>query len=98
MTADRVTELEFAAGVTLRLDDDVLARIADLVAERVTPASPAWMNAEQAADRIAAPVSRVYALAACKPPRIPVHRDGSRLLFRPEELDRWVREGGAKRP
>ena len=30
--------------------------------------------------------------------RLPVHRDGTRLLFDRDELASWVRSGGAKRP
>lgn len=82
-------------GAVLRLDDAALDRLADLVAERVAPAT-GWLSAEGAAEHLACPVSRVYALVSAK--RIPHHRDGTRLLFRPAELDEWVESGGAKRP
>jgi hypothetical protein len=42
------------------------------------------------------PSSRVYALVSAG--RIPVERDGSSLIARRSVLDRWVREGGGKRP
>ena len=88
--------------VTIELDDATLDALADALAprlaDRLAPAGPRWLSAEQAADYIAAPVSRIYSLAACKPPRIPFERDGSRLLFDREKLDRWIRAGGGKRP
>ena len=55
-----------------------------------------WLDVAGAAEHLACPTSRIYALASAK--RIPVERDGSRLLFRRDELDRWVEAGGAKRP
>ena len=88
--------------LTVELDDatlDALAHaLAPRLADRLAPAGPRWLSAEQAAEYIAAPVSRIYSLAACKPPRIPFERDGSRLLFDREKLDRWVCAGGGKRP
>ena len=49
-----------------------------------------------AAAFLSCPPSRVYALVSAR--RLPVHRDGSRLLFDPAELREYVRRGGAKRP
>lgn len=58
-----------------------------------------WLRgAERIAAYIDAPTSRVYALANCNPPRIPVERDGSALVAHTAELDSWVRAGGGKRP
>ena len=58
-----------------------------------------WLRgADRIAAYIDAPASRVYALANCKPARIPVQRDGSALIARRSELDAWVRSGGGKRP
>jgi len=71
-------------------------RAATIVAERLEPAAEPWIGVEQAAEHLAAPVSRVYALASAG--RVPLERDGSRLLFKRSQLDEWVRAGGAKRP
>lgn len=54
------------------------------------------MNVEQAAAFLACERHRVYALVSAR--RIPVHRDGSRLLFDHAELREYVAAGGAKRP
>jgi excisionase family DNA binding protein len=51
---------------------------------------------ERIASYIDSPRSRVYALASAR--RIPVHRDGSALIARRSELDRWLRAGGGRRP
>jgi excisionase family DNA binding protein len=72
----------------------VARRAAELAADLLAPQP--WLDVRGAAEHLACPQSRVNALASAG--RIPVHRDGSRLLFRREELDEWVRAGGAKRP
>lgn len=84
------------AGATLHLDEAALDQLAGLVAGRIEAGAPAWLSADGAAEHLACPVSRIYALVSAK--RIPHHRDGTRLLFRPAELDLWVLEGGGKRP
>jgi hypothetical protein len=80
------------------LDDDAL----DVLAERLAPrlgndASDGWLRgAKKIAAYIDSPESRVNALSSAK--RIPVERDGSALIARKSELDRWLRAGGGKRP
>jgi hypothetical protein len=56
----------------------VAQRAAEILAER-EPAPEPWVSVKQAAEHLACPAGRVYALAGTTPPRIPVHRDGSRL-------------------
>jgi excisionase family DNA binding protein len=88
--------------VPLELDDAVLDALAERIAPRVAArlghqeASARWLDVADAADLLRCPRSRVYALVSAR--RVPVHRDGSRLLFDRAELDQWVRAGGAKRP
>jgi hypothetical protein len=77
--------------------EQVAQRAAKILAEREPDPEP-WIDVKQAAGHIACPTGRIYALAGTTPPRIPVHRDGSRLLFRRSELDEFVAAGGAKRP
>jgi hypothetical protein len=90
--------------LTISLPDDlfeaIAERAAELVAERrCATTDDGWLRrADRIAAWIGAPVSRVYALAACKPPRIPVHRDGSTLVAKRSDLDAWMRNGGGKRP
>jgi excisionase family DNA binding protein len=85
------------------LDDAAL----DLLAERLTPRlaerlgqngapQSGWLDVAGAAEYIRCPKSRIYALVSAN--RISFHKDGSRTLFRREELDEYVRSGGAKRP
>jgi hypothetical protein len=75
----------------------VAARVAELLADR--PDGDGWLRgADAIAAYVGAPRSRVYALATCRPPRIPVHRDGSALVAKRSELDAWVRAGGGLRP
>lgn len=78
------------------LIDLIAERAAELLAGR-EGSDDSWLRG---ADRIAAyidcPRSRVYALVSAR--RIPVHHDGSALIARRSELDRWIREGGGRRP
>jgi len=79
------------------LVDAVAERVAELLEERRPSETEPYLDVAGAAGFLACPTSRVYALASAR--RIPCHRDGSRLLFRREELRRWVEEqGGGKRP
>jgi len=86
--------------LTVELPPALLDAVAERVLERLEGSRPAgaepFVDVAGAATFLACPKSRLYALASAG--RIPVHRDGSRLLFRPEELRRWVEQGGAKRP
>lgn len=91
-----------ADALLAELDDETLSTLADrlapLLAMRITPVrqSASWIDVQQAAAHLACPRSRIYALVSTR--RIPHHKDGSRLLFRHEELDAWVRAGGGRRP
>jgi excisionase family DNA binding protein len=97
---------ELAVALLDALDEPALDRLAEVLAPRLTALvaqrssvsgrQAAWLDVDGAAQRLACPKSRIYALVSAK--RIPRYKDGSRLLFRPEELDAWVRAGGAKRP
>jgi hypothetical protein len=83
------------------LVDEIAERAADLVAERLGArnGSDGWLRgAEAIATYIGSPPSRVYALAACKPPRIPIQHDGSSLVAKRADLDTWITSGGGKRP
>jgi excisionase family DNA binding protein len=71
------------------------ARVAGLLAERDQP-DHGFLDAQGAADYLACPLSRIYSLTSTG--RLPVHRDGSRLLFDRAELRAYVEAGGAKRP
>jgi excisionase family DNA binding protein len=91
-----------AAALLSELDDAALAtlaeRLAPIVAARIGNDSEqaAWLGVEDAARHLHCPRSRIYALVSAR--RIPFYKDCSRLLFRAEELDDWVRAGGARRP
>lgn len=92
--------VRFDGGVTLELDDDALDAVAEHVAavlvEREAGQPEPWIGVGEAAEHLACTPSRIYALVSAG--RIPHERDGSRLLFRCSELDRFVEKGGAKRP
>jgi excisionase family DNA binding protein len=88
-------------GFSLNLPPEVVEaiaeRAAELVAECQTSAeADGFLDVEGAAAFLACSRSRIYTLVSAR--RIPVHRDGSRLLFDRSELRDFVRHGGARRP
>jgi hypothetical protein len=91
-----------AAALLAELGDEDLDRLAELLAPRLitkltAPVADRWLRgADQIAQHIDCPRSRVYALASAG--RIPVQRDGSALIARTAELDAWLSNGGGKRP
>ncbi len=81
------------------LDDQALALLAaKLQPYLATPsAESGFIGVQAASEYLSCPTSRIYALVSVA--RISHHRDGTRLLFVPRELDAWVRDdGGARRP
>ena len=80
------------------LVERIAHRAAELIAQQgAVPSADGWLRgADKIAAYIDAPRSRVYALASAR--RIPVHHDGSALIARRSELDRWLLSGGGRRP
>ncbi len=75
-------------GVPDELVERIAHRAAELVAEhQVANASP-WLDTKGAAEYMACPVSRVHDLVQLR--KLEPHRDGRRLLFRPDELDVYL--------
>jgi excisionase family DNA binding protein len=96
----RIFELPHDSGLSLsvpvELVEVVARRAAELLGAHLAAAAEPYMAVDQAADYLACPRSRIYALVSAR--RIPHRRDGSRLLFRASELDAWLDAGGAVRP
>lgn len=55
-----------------------------------------WLNAKQAAEYLCCPLSRIRKLTSAGD--LPVHHDGSRVLYRRDELDAYIYAGGAISP
>jgi hypothetical protein len=88
-------------GVPEALFEALAERAADLAVERgeARNGGDGWLRGAKAiADYIDSPASRIYALTATKPPRIPIEHDGSALVAKRSDLDAWIRGGGGKRP
>ncbi len=89
------------AALRVEVDEELIEQIArraaELIGERSESASTdGWLRgADRIAAYIDAPRSRVYALVSAR--RIPVHHDGSALIARRSELDRWLVQGGGLR-
>jgi excisionase family DNA binding protein len=56
------------------------------------PFSP-WLNADEAAAYLRCPTSRIRKLTCTR--ELPCHRDGRRVLYHRDELDAYIRAGGA---
>jgi excisionase family DNA binding protein len=88
--------------ISVNVGDELVERIARRAAELISeqasvPAEDGWLRgAERIAAYLDCPRSRVYALASAR--RIPIHRDGSALIARRSELDKWLLGGGGLRP
>jgi excisionase family DNA binding protein len=79
-----------------QIADAVAARVAAILAERTTAAANTatpWLNVEEAAARIKAPVSRIYDLVAREHGGLEPTRDGRRLLFHTDDVDAYMRGG-----
>lgn len=90
-----------AVTVGLDLPPEFVRAVAEEVAailrdEAPTTADDGYLDVAGAAAFLACGTSRIYSLVSAG--RIPVHRDGSRLLFDRGELRAYVAAGGARRP
>ena len=87
----------FALALPAELVEQIAARAAKLVIDQLDQTGAhGFLDVSGAAAFLSCPESRIYALVSAR--RLPVHRDGSRLVFDPAELRDYVRNGGAKRP
>jgi excisionase family DNA binding protein len=88
-----------SSGLLVELPEELFEELVRRVAERLLAeigvCSP-WLDAAGAAGYLACPVSRIRKLTMTG--ELPCHRDGSRVLYRREELDTFVRSGGAISP
>ena len=73
--------------VTVVLDADALAAIADAIRDAVRPDAPRWLYGDKAAaDYLGWPLGRVQKLSAAG--RLPCHRIGQRKTYNPADLKR----------
>lgn len=87
--------------LAIEFPDELVVQVAERVAVILSDRQPAdtgdgYLDVAGAAEFLACPTSRIYSLVSAN--RLPVHRDGSRLLFDRAELRDYVNQGGAKRP
>jgi hypothetical protein len=91
---------DLGAALLESLSDDDLRDLAEKLRPHLAPPADenGWLRgARRIGDYMGAPRSRVYSLVSAG--RIPcVERDGASLIARREDLDHWLRNGGAKRP
>lgn len=85
------------ASVGIEFSDDFVGALADalapLIAQRLQPQQAQWLTAREAAAHLNAPLSRVRKLTSTG--ALPVHREGGRVLYLRDELDAFIRDGGA---
>jgi excisionase family DNA binding protein len=78
-------------GVPSNLIEAIAERTADLLAQRVPDQPEPYLNVEQAAEYLAATTDRIYDL---RRQGLPAFKDGTRLLFRRDDLDDWLTRTG----
>jgi excisionase family DNA binding protein len=78
------------------LPDTALDALEERLNARRTLGTSPWLNAEEAAAYVRCPVSRIRKLTSTR--ELPAHRDGRRVLYRSDELDGFIRRGGARSP
>ena len=78
----------FSLGVPGELIEAVAQLTADLLEERLPHRPEPYLNVEQAAEYLAASTDRIYDL--CRDGRLTPYKDGSRSLFKREDLDAWL--------
>jgi excisionase family DNA binding protein len=76
---------------TVELAEQIAARLAPML----SGASP-WLTAAEAAVYLRCPLSRVRKLTMTR--ELPCCRDGRRVLYYRDELDKFIRSGGASCP
>jgi len=76
--------------------DMIVERVADRVAQRVRPQAEPWVGVEEVARHLGCKRQRIYDLVCRRQATgIPHRKEGSRLLFRLSEVDRWIKSGDA---
>jgi len=88
-----------AQPLTITLSEEVLEAIVERVKADLVLNTPAanepWVGVGQAAQHLGCKRQRIYDLVSRRDEsRIPHRRDGTRLLFRLSQLDRWLGAGG----
>ena len=81
---------------SFELSDEEREAIAAKVWERLLlepPRQSPWMRTAEAAEYLRCPMSRLRKLTMLN--RIPSHRDGRRVLYHRDDLDAFIRAGGA---
>lgn len=86
-----VTKVSVAEEARVRLDPQDL----EAIIRAVRVQSP-WLSAEEAADYLRCPVSRIRKLTMTR--ELPCHRDGRRVLYRRSDLEGFILAGGAISP
>lgn len=92
MTDRQIVDLDALADV---IAARVAARVGTREASSAVVDTP-WLTQEQAAAYLGCSVSRIKTLTVGD--AIPHHRDGRRPLYHRDELDDYVRRGGARCP
>lgn len=85
-----------SSGLNLELPEELVDELASRVAEKLgTPASAEpWVGVPHAAAHLNCKPQRIYDLVHRQDEtRIPHRKEGSRLLFKLSQLDRWVEQG-----
>jgi excisionase family DNA binding protein len=74
----------------------IVERVTERVAHRTPAVAEPWVGVREAAEHLGCRPQRIYDLICRRATSgIPHHKEGSRLLFKLSQLDRWIESGGA---
>lgn len=83
--------------LTEEMVETIARRAAEIIGASEVSDSDGWLRgAERIASYVDCSPSRVYSLVSAR--RIPISKDGSAIVARRSDLDRWIAEGGDRCP
>ena len=86
MSIDQAIMLNFPLEAVEAIAWHVESRVLERMANERSP----WMTAPQAAEHMAAPLSRVRKLTSAG--KLPHYKEGGRVLYRRDEIDAYIRD------
>jgi predicted DNA-binding transcriptional regulator AlpA len=92
---DHVDGSDFSLPVPPALVEAVAARALELLERRAATDAEPWIGVNDAAEHLACPRSRIYALVSAADT---AYARRLAAAFRRSELDEWVARGGVRRP
>lgn len=95
---DQISTADGALSLTLppAVLELIIERVTERLSHRAGAVAEPWVGVRQAAAHLGCRPQRIYDLVSRRATSgIPHRKEGSRLLFKLSQLDRWIESGGA---